>query len=324
MGPICRNMVESGHIAYPCTLAFGHIGEPTDDPQPCYAMEAASSVRRWQAWRLRQDEKAKNAAAEPPTEVSVTTGEITATIRTRHCQDTVAHEIHLWEPEGEEEETFYCNGFGSPGEASVVEPSAEEQTVFEALAAATPQGAGGSDHQFADCGPACRASGEHTPADPRCVMSPALTEAEQKTVAKKATTRKRATKKAAPTKQREGDQPLPKPGQQCVQDLIIEEMQESKRVGMERYGSTLQTFNGRRTIQDVAEEVRDLHVYLKQVEAEGQANRETLIGVVTKALTSYPGQSQLEGAPENAAETAVDAIMGWVTAQLAGGSGAGA
>lgn len=110
-----------------------------------------------------------------------------------------------------------------------------------------------------------------------------------------------------PTKVRQGDQPLPHPGKQCVQDLIIDEMEESKRVGLERYGSTLQTFNGRKTIQDVAEEVRDLHVYLKQVEAEAAATRETLIDVVAKAYHPEPDGEDIANA-----EIAVDAIMGWV------------
>lgn len=114
-----------------------------------------------------------------------------------------------------------------------------------------------------------------------------------------------------PTKTREGDQPLPTTGRECVQDLIIAEMQESKRVGMSRYGSTLRTFNGRRSIQDVAEEVRDLHVYLTQVRAESEADRETLVSVVAQALLD-----QIPSDEKSPAEIAVDAVMGWVTGQI--------
>lgn len=120
----------------------------------------------------------------------------------------------------------------------------------------------------------------------------------------------------APTKQREGDQALPKGGQKCVQDLVIAEMEESKRVGLERYGSVLMTFNGRRSIQDVAEEVRDLHVYLTQVKAESEATRETLIKVVDKAiLAEYDVPATEPGVVTEStliAKIAVDAIMGWV------------
>ncbi len=124
-----------------------------------------------------------------------------------------------------------------------------------------------------------------------------------------------------PTKQREGDQVLPKPGQQCVQDLVIAEMEESKRVGLERYGSTLQTFNSRKSIQDVAEEVRDLHVYLTQVKAESETDRQTLIHVVGEALMRDESQSEAVYGRlpiVEFAETAVDAIMGWVVGNTMG------
>ncbi len=124
---------------------------------------------------------------------------------------------------------------------------------------------------------------------------------------------------ADPTKQREGDQALPKPGQQCVQDLVIAEMEESKRVGMERYGSTLQTFNARRSIQDVAEEVRDLHVYLTQVRAESETDRDTLVKVVLETMTAKDHMDDCgSGWREEFAEIAVDTIMGWVVGQTMG------
>ena len=110
---------------------------------------------------------------------------------------------------------------------------------------------------------------------------------------------------------------LPKGGVDCVQDLIIAEMEESKRVGLERYGSTLQTFNGRRSIQDVAEEVRDLHVYIKQIEAEAEAERGTLVQVVYDAIREDLG-GNVDSPARLAASQAVDAIMGWVVGQRVG------
>lgn len=78
-----------------------------------------------------------------------------------------------------------------------------------------------------------------------------------------------------PTKQREGDQPLPVQGnpRPAVQDLIIEAMHESKRVGTERYGQPLKPMNGRDTLLDATEEARDLYVYLT---ALGEERREVL------------------------------------------------
>lgn len=69
-----------------------------------------------------------------------------------------------------------------------------------------------------------------------------------------------------PTKQREGDQPLPTPnGHPSIQDALIERIEARKQVGIERYGTTLQPFNGRNAILDAFEESLDLTTYLLQV-----------------------------------------------------------
>lgn len=134
--------------------------------------------------------------------------------------------------------------------------------------------------------------------------------------------------KPEPTKQREGDQRLPQGGVECVQDLVIAAMEESKRVGQERYHSVLMTFNGRKGIQDVADEARDLMVYATQLAAEAAAARETLIDVVALALHTAYSEQKGTGPEEQVmttsyqrvlkrqAEAAVDAIMGWVTGTI--------
>lgn len=119
-----------------------------------------------------------------------------------------------------------------------------------------------------------------------------------------------------PTKQREGDQQLPDGGVECVQDRIIEEMEESKRVGMVRYGSVLHTFNGRNSLLDAAEEARDLHVYLTQIRMEAEATRDQLEVVVTSRIGPLLAAwgADDEGIA-GIASVAVDAVMGWVTGQ---------
>lgn len=122
--------------------------------------------------------------------------------------------------------------------------------------------------------------------------------------------------RAEPTKQREGDQVLPSGAGACVQDRVIADMEESKRVGLERYGSVLKTFNGRRSIQDVHEEVRDLFVYLTQIRMEAEATREELIEVVKDALIQHQEDRYGVVIPEldieDAATVAVDRILGHV------------
>lgn len=79
-----------------------------------------------------------------------------------------------------------------------------------------------------------------------------------------------------PTKTREGDQPLPQGGQECVQDALIKLIEERKQLGIQRYGSPLMTHNGRDSVRDATEEALDLTVYLMQVGMEMRDLRDTL------------------------------------------------
>lgn len=168
-----------------------------------------------------------------------------------------------------------------------------------------------SSSEFTDCAPACNPTLGHTRIGSGCVYSPKVSSHVGPS----------HPGYAEPTKQRAGDQGLPTGEGDCVQDLVIKAMQESKKVGLERYGSTLKTFNGRRGIQDVTEEVRDLFVYLTQIEIEADADRKELIEVVSAAL---PGLSHIfsgdtaEAVSREFATKAVDAIMGWVVGNRAG------
>lgn len=72
-------------------------------------------------------------------------------------------------------------------------------------------------------------------------------------------------------RQRPGDQPLPRtedPQASGMHDKAIALLLERKSLGLTRYGTTLQAFNGRDALQDAVEEVTDLLVYLLQVRDE--------------------------------------------------------
>lgn len=72
-----------------------------------------------------------------------------------------------------------------------------------------------------------------------------------------------------PTKQREGDQVLPTVNElPFVQDAVITDIEERKAVGIQRYGTPLQAFNGRDSTLDAYEEALDLTMYLKQMRIE--------------------------------------------------------
>lgn len=69
----------------------------------------------------------------------------------------------------------------------------------------------------------------------------------------------------AELKQRPGDQPLPvKNENPPIQDLVIADIQRRKELGIQRYGTPLQAFNGRDALLDAYEESIDKTIYLKQ------------------------------------------------------------
>jgi hypothetical protein len=50
----------------------------------------------------------------------------------------------------------------------------------------------------------------------------------------------------------------------AIQDLVAADVAERKQVGIERYGTPLQAFNGRDALRDAYEEALDLCQYLRQ------------------------------------------------------------
>lgn len=149
-----------------------------------------------------------------------------------------------------------------------------------------------------------------------------------------------------PTKQRDGDQVLPKKGDRVVQDwmidremnkmepgdtgagildpdaeMVIEAMEESQRVGIERYGQALHTFDGRLNIRDLAEELRDAFVYVSKMQMTAEADKATLARMVEQALDTYMADESDPSEMFNStrvAEIAVDRILDWVLIQKIG------
>lgn len=68
---------------------------------------------------------------------------------------------------------------------------------------------------------------------------------------------------------REGDQQLPEANDHgYIQDLVIADIEERRQLGINRYGTALQSFNGRDALRDAYEEAIDLCMYLKQTIVE--------------------------------------------------------
>jgi hypothetical protein len=96
-----------------------------------------------------------------------------------------------------------------------------------------------------------------------------------------------------PTKQREGDQPLPVDnGGEFVQQLVIDDIKARIAVGIERYGTPLKTFNGRNVDQDLYEELIDASTYLRQRLVERVEMAEAVVGLtrlLEETYTELPG-----------------------------------
>jgi hypothetical protein len=73
-------------------------------------------------------------------------------------------------------------------------------------------------------------------------------------------------------KQREGDQPLPTINDHPhIHQLVIADVLSRMELGNQRYGTPLQPFNGRDTLQDVYEELLDACCYIRQLMYERDA-----------------------------------------------------
>ena len=85
------------------------------------------------------------------------------------------------------------------------------------------------------------------------------------------------------------DQPPPVPTDQPpIVDLVVADMDERKRIGIERYGVPLQAGNGRDALVDAYQEALDLVMYLRQAIEE----RDQQAGVATGGL--IPAGARLE------------------------------
>jgi hypothetical protein len=88
----------------------------------------------------------------------------------------------------------------------------------------------------------------------------------------------------ANTRDTQRDQPLPTPGHQPVQAVLIAALAERRDYGIRKYGRPLETHNGRDALTDAWEEALDLLTYLTQMRLE----RGDHIGAVTPAAPEAP------------------------------------
>ncbi len=125
-------------------------------------------------------------------------------------------------------------------------------------------------------------------------------------------------------KQREGDQILPTTNDfSDVQSQVIADIESRRQVGISRYGTALQPFNGRKTLLDAYEEALDLTIYLRSLLTMQEAQRDLLVEVVQKALlnewmgnVASSREDSPEGFTQSQAEIAVNVIIDALTNNL--------
>lgn len=120
---------------------------------------------------------------------------------------------------------------------------------------------------------------------------------------------------STPTKQRDGDQVLPTGDEGVVDDqqLLIDDIEARRQVGIERYGQGHRPFNGRDTLQDLYEEQLDLLVYLRSIKRMHEASHAELVEVISKVLREN-GFQQIVG--DAMAEHILTRLQGWIAANL--------
>lgn len=95
-----------------------------------------------------------------------------------------------------------------------------------------------------------------------------------------------------PTKQRPGDQPLPTVNDETdIQSLVMADIRERREVGISRYGTALQPFNGRDPLQDLYEELIDAAMYTKQLMVERDRRNQVRVPDPTPRLFEDPSDA---------------------------------
>lgn len=96
------------------------------------------------------------------------------------------------------------------------------------------------------------------------------------------------------------EQPKPKGKGEAIFPLVIKDLQERERKGIETYGESLRADNGRNALQDLYEELLDAALYVKQVIVEKATGRQavkdaySLYKNVTGPFKAYKPMSEPE------------------------------
>ena len=72
-------------------------------------------------------------------------------------------------------------------------------------------------------------------------------------------------------------QPMPTSSSGDITELVIADLKARRELGIAKYGTTLQAFNGRDALVDAYQEALDLVQYLRQAISERDANKKKFL-----------------------------------------------
>lgn len=79
-----------------------------------------------------------------------------------------------------------------------------------------------------------------------------------------------------------------------IQDLVIQDMEARKQVGLQRYGTLLQTHNGRDSLMDFYQEILDAANYARQELERRQQARQSAEEIVASVKGYLPKHAYKE------------------------------
>ena len=309
---LCNARVGQGVVTYPCSL-----GLPTGHPGPCAAQEIRSSIAARQRWEAAQRHQASPLAqfqgfpqttAERFTENPTPVPQSEAVLRSDAAEAQAAREMGQTIDIGPVEVGPYPTQ-ANTSQVSTLEDGLEVLYRDEHIALkALPDGA----YMVEDADGQQGLRIEPTTIDvvDRHEFEAVNMDEDMANLNRIEVHQGHDVVAVAPTKQREGDQRLPRVNDapDC-QSQMANDIMERRAVGIERYGTPLQPFNDRNGLQDAYEEALDLGVYLRRLLTMREASRQDLVKQAEEALREYPMLGPLLDVPQRMAESVVDRLL---------------
>lgn len=107
------------------------------------------------------------------------------------------------------------------------------------------------------------------------------------------------------------EEPTPKQGKVDVWPLVVADMQERNEIGKVKYGTPLQTHNGRNGLVDAYQEALDLVVYLRQrIEENAIVFTDAERACLLKQAVRKRDERVREGKPTDVLESAITKLGG--------------